>query len=189
MTEWVSNKLQFLQPGFAIKWKSTALFTLFSEFLIYMDKCNYIFLMQILLYIKYYLPLHSLLFLTLCKFWPNNEADWPLNNQTLQEKYRALAMKLRNRIIQDKYTSLFRWILLLRPLAWSLIHEVLFEVLGGTVTSCIDGGLFYPLRQSNRYPCNQICHARGAFQSQTLYKPNLYKWASFVRRIQYSCSI
>lgn len=74
-------------------------------------------------------------------------------------------------------------------LAWLWTHEVLFEVLGGTLTSSIDGGLFYPLRQSNRYPCNQICYARGTFQSQTLYKPNLYKWASFVHRIQYSCSI
>lgn len=70
-----------------------------------------------------------------------------------------------------------------------LIHEFVFEVLGGTLTSPVDGGLFYPLRQSNRYPCNQICYARGAFESQTLYKPNLYKWASFVHRIQYSCSI
>lgn len=31
---------------------------------------------------------------------------------------------------------------------------------------------------------NQICSARGTFHSQNLYKPNLYKWASFVRRMQ-----
>lgn len=59
---------------------------------------------------------------------------------------------------------------------------------GGALTS-IDERLFYLLRQSNRYPCNQICYAKGAFKSQTLYKPNLYKWASFVHRIKYSCSI
>lgn len=76
-----------------------------------------------------------------------------------------------------------------RLLARLLTREVLFEVLGGTLTPSIDGGLFYPLRQSNRYPCNQICYARGAFQSQTLDEPNFYKWASFVHRIQYSCSI
>lgn len=68
---------------------------------------------------------------------------------------------------------------------WSSV----WSVGGGTLTPSIDGGLFYPLRQSNRYPCNQICYARGAFQSQTLYEPNFYKWASFVHRIQYSCSI
>lgn len=73
-------------------------------------------------------------------------------------------------------------------LTWLLTHKVLFEVLGGMLTS-IDVGLFYLLRQSNRYPCNQICYAKGAFKSQTLYKPNLYKWASFVHRTKYICSI
>lgn len=76
----------------------------------------------------------------------------------------------------------------LLSLAWLLTDKVLFEVLGGTLTS-INGRLFYLLRQSNRYACNQIYYAKGAFKSQTLYKPNLYKWASFVHRIKYSCSI
>lgn len=57
------------------------------------------------------------------------------------------------------------------------------------MTSSVDGGLFYPLRQSNRYPCNQIFYARATFYSQILCQPNLYKWASFVHRIQYSPSI
>lgn len=48
----------------------------------------------------------------------------------------------------------------------------------------IDGSLIYPLRHSHRYPRNQICSARGTFHSQKLYKPNLYKWASFVHRMQ-----
>lgn len=62
-------------------------------------------------------------------------------------------------------------------------HEISSEVLR-VALGFIDGSPIYPPRHSNGYPRNQTCSARGTFHGQNLYKPNLYKWASFVRRMQ-----
>lgn len=111
---------------------------------------------------------------------------------TLYQHYHNdfVPLKTKDKMNKGKvFTKSIKWIWKIRFLEGKtrfvqintvlLGYEVLFEVLGGTLTSSIDGGLLYPLRQSNRYPCNQICYARGAFESQNLLQAKFIQMGLF----------